>query len=110
MAGATATMSENNRSTKLVKPLRSGQITIPVEFRKRLGISEDSVLEMRVSDDELHVRVLKLQRPSAGAPWFRDLYAMFAPARAEIAERGASDDEINAMIDAAVKAVRDEHA
>jgi bifunctional DNA-binding transcriptional regulator/antitoxin component of YhaV-PrlF toxin-antitoxin module len=103
-------MNENNRSTKLVKPLRSGQITIPVEFRKRLGITDESVLEMRVSDDELRVRVLKLQRPNAGSPWLRDLYEMFAPAREEIAERGESGDEINVMIDAAVKAVRDKHA
>ncbi|HVX29806.1 MAG TPA: AbrB/MazE/SpoVT family DNA-binding domain-containing protein [Nitrolancea sp.] len=103
-------MSEKNQSTKLVKPLRSGQITIPVEFRKRLGITDESVLEMRVSEGELRVRVLKLQRPNAGSPWLRDLYAMFASVRDEIAERGERDDEINAMIDAAVKAARDEHA
>jgi bifunctional DNA-binding transcriptional regulator/antitoxin component of YhaV-PrlF toxin-antitoxin module len=103
-------VNESSRSTKLVKPLRGGQITIPAEYRRRLGINEESVLEMRITEGELRVRVLQLHRSNAGSPWLRDLYAMFAPARDDILERGYSDDEINEMIDAAVKAVREEHA
>ena len=103
-------MNENNRTTKLVKPLRSGQITIPVEFRKRLGITDESVLEMRVSEGELRVRVLELRQPATGSQWLKDLYALYAPARAEATEHGYTDDEIDAVIDAAVAAVRNEHA
>ena len=39
--------------------------------------------------------------------WFGELYAFFAPVRAEIIERGISEEEVNADIDAAVRAVRE---
>ena len=31
--------------TRIVRPLRGGQITIPAEFRRELGITEESVLQ-----------------------------------------------------------------
>jgi len=38
--------------------------------------------------------------------WFGELYALFAPVRAEIIERGIGEVEVNADIDAAVRAIR----
>jgi len=102
-------MNEIDTTTKLVKPLRNGQITIPVEFRKRLGITEESVLEVSVASGELRVRVVEVRRPDAGSQWLQDLYALYAPARDEAIERDYTEEEINATIDEAVAAVRDEH-
>jgi hypothetical protein len=41
-----------------------------------------------------------------GSPWLKELYDYFAPARQEAEEKGHSDEEINAAIDQAIKAVR----
>jgi hypothetical protein len=81
-----------------------------VEFRKRLGITEESVLEMSVAAGELRVRVVEVRRPSPSSKWLQDLYALYAPVRDEAIERGYTEGEINATIDEAVAAVRDEHA
>jgi AbrB family looped-hinge helix DNA binding protein len=91
---------------KLVKPLRNGQVTIPAEIRRRLGIDEASVLEMTVEGDELRVRVLEVRRHAGGSSWLKDLYEEFAPARQEAVQRGYSEDEIDDAIDEAVATVR----
>lgn len=102
--------TEGNKSAKkLVKPLRNGQVTIPAEFRRRLGITDESVLEMSVADDELRVRVLEVRRQAAGSTWLKDLYEEFAPSRKEAVDRGYSEDEINSAVDEAVAAVRKKH-
>jgi hypothetical protein len=44
----------------------------------------------------------------SGSPWLKELYDLFAPARAEAAKY--SEEEINTAIDEAVKAVREEYA
>jgi bifunctional DNA-binding transcriptional regulator/antitoxin component of YhaV-PrlF toxin-antitoxin module len=36
-------MDDKGRA-RLVKPLRRGQITIPIEFRRELGITDDTLL------------------------------------------------------------------
>ena len=41
-----------------------------------------------------------------GSPWLKELYDYFAPVRQEILERGVSEAELNADIDAAIAAVR----
>ena len=41
-----------------------------------------------------------------GSPWLRQLYLYFAPVRQEIVDRGISEDEVNADIDAAIKDLR----
>jgi bifunctional DNA-binding transcriptional regulator/antitoxin component of YhaV-PrlF toxin-antitoxin module len=100
-------MASSDDTTKRVKPLRSGQITIPVEFRRRLGITDQSVLEMSVEDDELRVRVLEVRRPSADSRWLKDLYEEFAPVRQEAIDRGYTEGEIDDVIDDAIAAVRE---
>ncbi|GAG69005.1 unnamed protein product, partial [marine sediment metagenome] len=40
-------MSEHEKlMTKIVKPLSRGQITIPIEFRKKLGIGSNTILNL----------------------------------------------------------------
>jgi AbrB family looped-hinge helix DNA binding protein len=101
-------MAATVSKTKLVRPLRSGQITIPVEFRRLLGIDEDTMLSMTLADGELIVRPIKLNQKAEGSPWLRELYEYFAPVREEIRAMGISEEELYADIDAAIAEVRAE--
>lgn len=104
-------MAATVSKTKLVRPLRGGQVTIPVEFRRSLGIDKDTMLSMTLTDGELVVRPVKFtqkDQKEEGSPWLRELYEYFAPVREEILRRGISDEEVNADIDAAIAVVRAE--
>ena len=99
-------MNELAGTTKLVRPLRKGQITIPVEFRKRLGINDDTVLRMTLEDGELRIKPVQVTDTTQGSPWLKELYDLFAPVRQEAEARNYSDEEINVWIDEALEAVR----
>lgn len=99
-------MTEGARVTKLVRPLRSGQITIPIEFRRRLGIEDDSLLQVTLEEDELRIRKVVVSETAAGSPWLKELYEYFAPVREEILAAGISEEEVNADIDAALAEIR----
>jgi AbrB family looped-hinge helix DNA binding protein len=101
-------MSQKESQSKIVRSLRGGQVTIPAEFRDQLGIREDSLLKMTLKHGELHIVPVKVATAQQGSPWFRELYEYFAPVRQEILDRGISDEEVDADIDAAVAAVRAE--
>jgi AbrB family looped-hinge helix DNA binding protein len=92
--------------SRIIRPLRGGQITIPAEFRKELGITEESVLQMTLSEGELHVKPLRVTESGEGSPFLKELYEYFAPARQEVKEKGYTQEEIDAAIDQAVTAVR----
>ena len=96
--------------SKVVRARKKGQITIPDEFRKALGIEENSLLRVSVQDGELRITPVEVHKrePAAGSPWLRELYEYFAPVRQEAEEKGYTDEEINAWIDEAVAAVRRE--
>ena len=101
-------MSCNDPGTKLVRTLRKGQITIPDEFRRRLGIEENTLLQVTIERDELRLKPVAVHERTQGSPWLRELYADFAPIRQEAAERGYTEEEINGWIDEALAAVRRE--
>jgi AbrB family looped-hinge helix DNA binding protein len=93
---------------KLVRSLRNGQLTIPIEFRRQLGIEDGTILQVSVTDgQELRIKPVGSPNDSTGSLWLRDLYAYFAPVRAEAEARGLTEAEIDAAIDAAVRAVRE---
>ena len=94
--------------TKLVRPLRSGQITIPAEFRTKLDIDEHTLLQIELVGRELHIRPVKVARAEAGSAWARELYELFAPVREEVAK--SSQKQVNADIDKAIAAVRRKRA
>ncbi len=94
--------------SRIVQPLRGGQITIPAEFRKRLGIKPDTILRITLEGQGLRITPVNETETAGGSPWFRELYDYFAPVREET--KHYSEEEINADIDAAIKAVREEHA
>ncbi|OGH14250.1 MAG: hypothetical protein A2860_02835 [Candidatus Levybacteria bacterium RIFCSPHIGHO2_01_FULL_37_33] len=96
--------------TKLVQPLRSGQITIPAEFRRQLGITKGTVLQLSLTQGELRIKPLQVTDTAASSPWMKDLYDMFAPLREEVRKRKYTDKQIDTAIDQAVAAVRKKNA
>ena len=94
--------------SKLVRSLRGGQITIPAEFRKLLGIDEDTMLRVTLAEGELRIAPVRIDERSEGSPGLRALYEYFAPVREEILARGISQEELYADIDAAIEEVRAE--
>jgi AbrB family looped-hinge helix DNA binding protein len=94
--------------TKIVKPTTRGRITIPSDFRKHLGISDGSMVEITLGEGELRIVPVRGAGASVGSPGLRALYEYFAPVREEILTRGISEEEVNADIDAAIAAVRAE--
>jgi bifunctional DNA-binding transcriptional regulator/antitoxin component of YhaV-PrlF toxin-antitoxin module len=94
--------------SKIIRPVRSGQITIPAEFRQELGITADTVLQISLMQGELRIRPLSVAPRAAGSPWLQELYDLFAPVREETSQY--SEAEIDAAIDEALNGVRRSHA
>ncbi len=92
---------------KVVRSLRGGQITLPAEFRRELGIEDDTLLQVTLEADELRLRPVTVTAVSRTA--LRELYEQFAPVREDIRAQGISEEEVNADIDAAIGAVRQQH-
>ena len=40
---------------RIIKPLPRGQITIPIEFRKKLGIDEDTFLNLALKGNKIEI-------------------------------------------------------
>jgi AbrB family looped-hinge helix DNA binding protein len=93
--------------TRTVRLLRNGQITIPKDVRDELGLRDDALLSLAVTEGGFHVRVVQA-RPTTGSPWAKQLYDIFAPARKSL--EGHSEQEINDAIDEALRAYRAERA
>jgi bifunctional DNA-binding transcriptional regulator/antitoxin component of YhaV-PrlF toxin-antitoxin module len=102
-------MKEHERMTRMVRQLRSGQITIPAEFRRALGIERDTVLRMTLEGGELRIRPVPMTETAKDSAWFRKLYDAFEPARQEAEQKHYTEEEINTAIDQAVAAVRRKH-
>ena len=93
----------NSRLTRMVRPLRRGQLTIPAEFRRRLGIDDHTLLELTLKEDKIVIRPL-VTEPAAELAWARDLYAMFDSVRQEAQEM--EEAEVDALIDEAIVEVQ----
>jgi len=48
-------LERERQMSKIVRPLSKGQITIPAQFRERLGIDQDSLLNIILLEDRLEV-------------------------------------------------------
>lgn len=99
-------MAERKRTTRTIRPLRSGQITIPADFRRALDIGDDTLLHMSLEGDGLRITKLRAAPDPAGSPWLAELYRRFAPVRQEAIDAGYTEEEINEAIDEAVADVR----
>jgi len=49
-----------NSASKIARPLPKGQVTIPAEFRKRLGIDESTLLNITLAGDHLEITPLRV--------------------------------------------------
>lgn len=93
---------------QLVKPLRSGQITIPATFREELGIDSDTFLQISLVEGELRIKPVKVTPKAGDTAWFKKLYDQFSEVRKEA--QPIPGKQIDKVIDRAVKAVRKSHA
>jgi AbrB family looped-hinge helix DNA binding protein len=89
--------------TRVMRPLRRGQITIPAEFRRRLGIDDDTLLQLTLHEDKIEITPVVVT-PVASTTWARELHTMFAPVREEA--RTMDEAEIDAVIGEAIDEVR----
>ncbi len=92
--------------TRVVRPLRRGQLTIPAEFRRRLGIDDDTLLQLTLQEGKIEITPV-VATPVSEMAWARELYAVFAPVRKEA--QGMDEAEIDALIDEAVDEVRSQN-
>jgi bifunctional DNA-binding transcriptional regulator/antitoxin component of YhaV-PrlF toxin-antitoxin module len=51
---------DTERPTRIVRTLRSGRITIPIEFRRQLGIDNQSPLRITLKEGELWITPLPI--------------------------------------------------
>ena len=101
-------MNPSEQSSKVVQVLRGGHIVIPMEFRRQIGIEDESFLRITVEDGDLRVSPVRPAAQGEEADWLDALYDAYAPVRADILARGISEAEVNADIDAAIAEVRAE--
>ena len=47
-------------STRLVKPYAKGQVTIPADFRDKLGIDENTILQMELKGSRIEITPLRV--------------------------------------------------
>lgn len=52
-------MRRDAPATKLVRPLSKGQITLPVEFRRRLNIDAETILNVTLKEDRIEIVPLR---------------------------------------------------
>jgi bifunctional DNA-binding transcriptional regulator/antitoxin component of YhaV-PrlF toxin-antitoxin module len=78
-------------------------VTLPREFRRSLGIEDDTLLEVRLAGDRIEIRPVVV-RPAAGSEWARELYALFAPVRKKA--RAMKEQEIDELIEGSVRETR----
>ncbi|MEA2515938.1 MAG: hypothetical protein QOJ59_5427 [Thermomicrobiales bacterium] len=85
-------------------------MNIPDKFWRQIGIDEAEALQASVDGDDLRIKHLHVDDGAEDWDWYERLYKYFELARDEAIEKGYTDEEINATIDAAVAAVRVEPA
>lgn len=89
---------------QLIKPLRSGQITIPAALRQKLGIDEETLLQVRLVGGELRLKPVQVMTIAEDTTWFKRLYDRFGKVRKEANK--FPEKEIDTTIDKAIRAVR----
>lgn len=91
--------------SKIIKPLRGGQVTIPADYREKLGIEADTLLKISLMQGELRIKPVKAV-DTVGSGWIKELYELFEPARQEAKKKGLREEKINTTIDKAIAGVR----
>lgn len=94
---------------KIIRSLRGGQVTIPADYREKLGIGADTLLQINLLQGELRIKPVQVSNKTlvGGSPWLKEAYEAFADVRKQTEQY--SEDEINEAIDQALQAVRKSH-
>ncbi len=103
-----ATAEQSGR--KLVRIQQNGRVTLPANLRKSIGLKSGDLVTVILTEDGLLITPTEDAKTVQDSSWLRDLYDYFAPVRDEVVEKGYTEEEVNADIDAAVRAVRAERA
>jgi hypothetical protein len=77
-------------------------------YEGRIEQGQIRLRDIPILPEGAHVYVVIPETESAGSPWARKLYSMFATVREEVAQYRV--EEVDADIEAAVAAVRGRHA
>lgn len=99
---------------KTVRALRGGQMTIPIEIRRSLGIDENTLLSVFETDDGgFYVKPLIIEPAhtlanASDSNWIKEVYDAFEPVRREIREKGMNQEDVDSLIDEAFCEVRAE--
>ncbi|MFN8512377.1 MAG: AbrB/MazE/SpoVT family DNA-binding domain-containing protein [Chloroflexia bacterium] len=99
-------MALDTQSKRTIRPLRDGRITIPAEFRRALGIADESLLAVSIEDDGLRIRKVDAAETNGHDAWLSERDDPFASVHDDFAARGVPVSEINAAIDAARRELR----
>jgi AbrB family looped-hinge helix DNA binding protein len=97
-------MREGEAKRRIVRPLRGGQITIPAEFRAKLGIDRETLLQVTLSEGELRIRPVTVTEGVGDSAWVKELYDLFGPVRDDMEQY--SEEEIDADIEKSLDEVR----
>ena len=57
-------IEQENPMNRIIKPLPRGQITIPIEFRKKLGIDEDTFLNLALKGNRIEITPVTIRESS----------------------------------------------
>ena len=99
-------MALDTRAKRTIRPLRDGRITIPAEFRRALGITDESLLAVSLEDDGLRIRKVDAAETNGHDAWLSESDDPFASVHDDLAARGVPVSEIDAAIDAARRELR----
>lgn len=51
---------EKDDAIRLVRPYAKGQITIPADFREKLGIDENTILQLQIKGSKIEITPLRV--------------------------------------------------
>lgn len=91
---------------KFVKQLRQGQITIPKEMREALGLRQEDLLSITLTEGKLEIEPVRVTPKARGSPWAQELYSLFAPVRQSLETH--TEQEIEQAIKEAIGETRAE--
>ncbi len=90
---------EDGSLARVLRRLRGGQVCLPEEFRRRLGMDEGALLQLTLKEDKIEIVPVDPET-IAEMGWTREMYAMLKL----VGQKDAStkEAEIDAMIDEAL--------
>ena len=80
-------MEVRKMSRSLIKITTKGQVTIPVEYRRRLSVGEQDYLEATLRGEEIVLRKVERTQPLAGSDPIWELVGVGSSGLSDVSER-----------------------